>query len=209
MDVVWDGITRSETLAGWGLRIRQRLADRTRSYDWPGALAILSEHPEYVNATRPGGQSLYAPLHQAAHGGAPARVIVDLLNLGAWRTLQNARGERPVDIARKRGHGHLIPSLEPVLERQVPLGILLTVQEHPRGYPREGQRTRRGARAATTGTRAAAGDEDPPGLVRDTRYVRGLQLPSGGGRRRAQAGNRELVPGRGWLGAASRDHPRG
>ncbi len=137
MDVVWDGITRSETLAGRGLQIRQRLADRTRSYDWPGALAILSEHPEYVNATRPGGQSLYAPLHQAAHGGAPARVIVDLLNLGAWRTLQNARGERPVDIARKRGHGHLIPTLEPVLERQVPLGILLRVQEHFHGVIRE------------------------------------------------------------------------
>ncbi|MDP9474166.1 MAG: ankyrin repeat domain-containing protein [Actinomycetota bacterium] len=129
-DPVWDGITRAENPNNYGMQIRQQLADCTKTYNWPRALAILSEHPQLVNATRPGGRSLYAPLHQAAHGGAPVKVIDEMLKIGAWRTLQNARGERPVDIARKRAHHHLIPILEPQLKQDVPLGILLKLQSH-------------------------------------------------------------------------------
>jgi hypothetical protein len=57
-------------------------------------------------------------------------VIREMLDIGAWRTLQNARGERPVDIARKRVHHQLVPILEPVLKREVPLGIVLKLQSH-------------------------------------------------------------------------------
>ena len=126
---IWDGITRSETLGERAAEIRQRLADRARAYDWGETLAILSAHPQLVNTARPGGRSLYAPLHQAAHGGAPADVISRLLAMGAWRTLRNASWERPVDVARARKHQGLIPLLEPVLEREVPLGLLLELQE--------------------------------------------------------------------------------
>jgi len=52
-----------------------------------------------VNSTRPGGKSLYAPLHQAAYGDAPPEVVRRLIDLSAWRTLQNSHGERPLDIA--------------------------------------------------------------------------------------------------------------
>lgn len=127
-NAVWDGFTRSETFNERGVRVRQELADCTKNYDWPAVLAILSDHPNLVNVTRPGGRTLYAPLHQAAHGGAPVGVIQRMLELGAWRTLQNARGERPVDIASKRGQRHLMAILEPVLKREVPLGILLKLQ---------------------------------------------------------------------------------
>lgn len=127
---VWDGITRPETLNKSGVQIRQQLADCTKTYNWPGALAILSEHPQLANVTRPGGRSLYAPLHQAAHGGAPVGVIDEMLKIGAWRNLQNARGERPIDVARKRAHHHLIPILKPKLEQDVPLRILLKLQSH-------------------------------------------------------------------------------
>ena len=51
-----------------------------------------------------------------------------LLGLGAWRTLQNARGERPVDVAVRTGHLALVPVLEPDLHRTVPHGILLRIQ---------------------------------------------------------------------------------
>ncbi|HSL00374.1 MAG TPA: ankyrin repeat domain-containing protein [Rubrobacteraceae bacterium] len=137
MKAVWDGITRTQTLNETGVQIRHQLADRAKTCDWSGLLNILSERPEYVNVTRPGGRSLYAPLHQAAYGGAPHSVVQELLNRGAWRTLQNARGERPVDIARRRAHRHLIPILEPVLVHEVPLGILLKVQAHFHGAIRE------------------------------------------------------------------------
>jgi hypothetical protein len=66
----------------------------------------------------------------AAYGGAPLEVVVKLLRLGAWRTLQNARGERPVDVAERQGHQHLLGTLTPVLQRRVPIGVLLKIQSH-------------------------------------------------------------------------------
>src|SRR5271169_2061140 len=75
MDAVWDGVVR--------------LADAARSYDWRRVFTILDEHQQLVNTTRPGGSSLYAALHQAAYGGAPTDVVLRLVELGAWRTLQN------------------------------------------------------------------------------------------------------------------------
>jgi len=130
MEPVWDGLTRHESLGEDSVRVRQRLAAAAKDSDWTRVLAVLAEHPELVNTTRPGGSSLYAPLHQAAHGGAPVEIVQRLIGLGAWRTLQNVRGERPVDIAERRRHLHLLGILAPDLKRRVPLGILLTVQAH-------------------------------------------------------------------------------
>jgi hypothetical protein len=53
-----------------------------------------------------------------------------LIELGAWRTLHNARGERPVDVAERQGHHHLREVLEPVLKHRVPHGVLLRIQSH-------------------------------------------------------------------------------
>jgi len=93
-------------------------------------LAVVGDHKELINTTRPGGTSLYAPLHQAAHGGAPPELVVKLIGLGAWRTLQNGCGERAVDVAEKRGHTHLLGILAPELKRRVPIGVLLRMQSY-------------------------------------------------------------------------------
>jgi hypothetical protein len=93
-------------------------------------LALLEQHPRHINSTRPGGDSFYAPLHQAAHGGAPIEVVRQLLSLGAWRTLKNNNGERPIDIARRKSQKHLYSILEPELKLNVPIGILLKIQSH-------------------------------------------------------------------------------
>jgi hypothetical protein len=130
MEAVWDGLTRPKNISEESLRTRGELADAARSYDWPRVIGILSVHKDLVNSTRPGGLSLYAPLHQAAHGGASAEVILRLIELGAWRTLQNARGERPIDVAEKRGFTDLASILAPEMSRRVPLGVLLTIQAH-------------------------------------------------------------------------------
>jgi hypothetical protein len=50
--------------------------------------------------------------------------------VGAWRTLQNVRGERPIDTAEGRGHRHILSVLAPDLKRRAPLGVLLKVQAH-------------------------------------------------------------------------------
>jgi len=128
MEPVWDGITRPKTLGDEALRVRQEVADAGKNYDRPRVLAILAENQEFINSTRLGGRSLYAPLHQAAHGGAAPDIVHPLIDLGAWRTLQNARGERPIDVAERCGHRLLLGILSPELKRRVPIGILLKVQ---------------------------------------------------------------------------------
>jgi hypothetical protein len=129
-EVVWDGIVYPETLSEETNRVRQALADAAKKYDWDTVLSALNSEPTLVNTTRPGGTSLYTPLHQAAHGGAPEKTIQALSRLGAWRTLQNARGERPLDVAEKLGHSHLLGILAPTLKRHVPVGILMKIQSH-------------------------------------------------------------------------------
>jgi ADP-ribosylglycohydrolase/protein-tyrosine phosphatase len=128
--IVWDGITQPVLLNEEAQKLRQRLSDAAKNYDWEKMLKILSQSPESVNITRPDGTSLYAPLHQAAHGGAPVEVVEQLLKIGAWRTLQNAKGERPIDVAVRQQKPHLYSVLKPQYKRHIPLGILLKIQQH-------------------------------------------------------------------------------
>lgn len=130
MQVVWDGLRHAGTMSREHLAVRHALADAAKCYDWPRVMEIVRSLPDLVNTARPGGGSLYAPLHQAAHGGASAGVVEELVRAGAWRTLQNARGERPLDVAERCGHHHLLGVLEPVLQRRVPTGVLLKIQAH-------------------------------------------------------------------------------
>lgn len=128
--MLWDGITRAETLHEGAVKIRHAAADAARDYDWPRLLELITEHPALINASRPGGSSRYAPLHQAAHGGAPIEVVERLLERSAWRTLREARGEIARDIAARQGHEHLLQVLTPVLRREVPRERLAALQMH-------------------------------------------------------------------------------
>lgn len=126
----WPGVTLSKTLNQDLVPIRHAVADAAKSYDWPRLLDLLARHRGMVNVSRLDGKAWYAPLHQAAHGGAPVDVVERLIGLGAWRTLRNAAGERPVDIAGSRGHRHLLGTLEPVHVHRVPRETVLALQAH-------------------------------------------------------------------------------
>lgn len=89
------------------------VADAAREYQWVRLLDLLKRDPQRINAGRLSSTSGYAPLHQAAHGGAPTEVVQALLELGALRTLRTTAGERAVEIARQRGHYHLLEVLTP------------------------------------------------------------------------------------------------
>jgi hypothetical protein len=130
VDIVWNGITRPETLSPEDLVLRRAFADAAKLYDWPRVFEMVAKNRDLIKCTRPGGSSLFAPLHQAAHGGAPVQEVRRLIRLGAWRTLRTARGERPVDVARRKGHAHLLKALEPVYKHRVPPADLLAIQEH-------------------------------------------------------------------------------
>ncbi len=126
----WDGVTQSETLSAEANAMHQRLADAAKAYDWTAVLTLLDRHPSLINTTRPGGQSRYTVLHQAAHGGAPTEVIEQFITLGAWRMLHTAQGERAVDIALRKRHMQIVPLLTPALKREVADDVLQAIQSH-------------------------------------------------------------------------------
>ena len=107
---------------------RDELADAARDNTWARVLEILTAHPGWVNATRIGSRSGYAPLHQTAWHGASPGVAGRLLDLGAWRTLRASSGERAADIAAARGHTQLRNLLEPVIRQPVPATTLAALQ---------------------------------------------------------------------------------
>ncbi|MCA8489523.1 hypothetical protein [Burkholderia arboris] len=69
-------------------------------------------------------------MHRAACGGAPEGGVTELLRLGAWRVLRDARRERAVDIAAQRGHRHLAGLLTPQPRRFMPGDTLRATQRH-------------------------------------------------------------------------------
>ena len=206
MDVVWDGITRSETLNESAANARSALAEAAKGYNWSRVFELVSEHNELVNSCRPGGKSLYAPLHQAAHGGAPVDVMKQLIEMergGRFKMLAvNARSMWPNERGIVPYSKFWSPCQAPRSHRGAPEDSIPL----PRGYP--GQSGSIGARArfATARTGAASGTGSAPDVVRGPRYVRRVQLPLGLGWRRGKAGLRELVPCRRWVRAAARDH---
>jgi hypothetical protein len=132
----WDGITRPDIFNGEALRQRMALADAARAFDWPRVFACLASWPDWINVSRPGGTSWFAPLHQAAYGGAPRYVIERLIDLGAWRTLRDARGQRPIDVLDSKRHPELVSALEPRLRHAVPADVLAKLQTHFHGVIR-------------------------------------------------------------------------
>lgn len=112
-EVWWLGANNPEAADPADLACSNALADAAREYQWSKVLELLAAEPNRVNAARIGGKSGFAPLHQAAHGGAPIEVVQALIEAGAYRTLRTTSGDRPVDLARQRGHTHLLELLEP------------------------------------------------------------------------------------------------
>ncbi|MFG2730743.1 ankyrin repeat domain-containing protein [Streptomyces canus] len=116
----WDGITDRDRFNGWYLDERDRFADMARDADWNGLFQALGKNPGWANLPRPGNRSGFTALHQAAWHGADFSVVSRLVAHGAWRTQRTRDGRRAVDVARERGHTHLLDLLEPVAVQQLP-----------------------------------------------------------------------------------------
>lgn len=129
-DLQWDGVVESRLLDEAVVRTRHVFADDAKHGRWDRIAATLKGHPGLINSTRLDSDSRYTALHQAAYLGATPQTIEALVAAGAWRTLLNNRGERPVDVAVRQNNRHLSRFLEPVLRRSVPTGILHAIRDN-------------------------------------------------------------------------------
>jgi hypothetical protein len=116
-------------LSAWASKARDDLATAAKRYDWMTVFDLIRQHPHFVNSSRPDGAAWFAPLHQVAHGGASAEIANRLIAAGAWRSLRTSTGERPVDIARDRGHAHLVDALRPPRRVEVAPGVLSAIEQ--------------------------------------------------------------------------------
>ena len=77
------------------------LADYAKSGKWAKVLEVLrpGNHLVNVNQSWPGDGSGSTVLHRAAELGAPDEVVSALISRGALRSLRNAEGRTPYEIA--------------------------------------------------------------------------------------------------------------
>ncbi|MFJ3336857.1 hypothetical protein [Streptomyces sp. NPDC086766] len=133
----WEGRVRRETVNPQEAARRDELADAARVGNWTRVLSIVTRAAKsqglnrgWINAVRLDGHRQYAPLHQAAWHGASIDTVEALLSCGAWRTLRNRDGKRPLDIAQERGHYHLTRILEPEIKQHVPVEVVVGLQQN-------------------------------------------------------------------------------
>jgi len=106
------------------------IATASRDEEWELLFKQLEEFPELINYPRILGTALYTPLHQAARNGASVEIVKLLLSLGAFKTLKNAKGETPLDTARRLKHNHLFSILEPRPLHAVSSNDLFRLTQH-------------------------------------------------------------------------------
>ncbi|MFF4307808.1 PQQ-binding-like beta-propeller repeat protein [Streptomyces sp. NPDC001601] len=133
----WDGVTLRSTLHPEAAAGRDRLADAARDADWQTVFRILDESPSWANSARLEGHRGYAPLHQAAWHGVTVETAERLLSYGAWRTLRTSSGDRPIDIAARRGHRHLTSVLSPEVKHPLSRDVLARLQRNFHNLIRE------------------------------------------------------------------------
>ncbi|MEU6904756.1 hypothetical protein ABZ935_05300 [Streptomyces coeruleorubidus] len=133
----WDGHIRREYVHADDAAKRDELADAARVGNWQRVLSVVtlaagphSLNHGWINAVRLDGNRRYAPLHQAAWHGASIDTVAALLSCGAWRTLRNRDGKRPLDIAQERGHYHLTRILQPEIKQHVPSEVVAGLQRN-------------------------------------------------------------------------------
>jgi hypothetical protein len=108
----WYGVLDRDAYNPGIVEESDRLADAAKAAEWATVVRLVEQaHRLGPNRWRIGGQSWFTPLHQAAWHGAPVEVVDRLVRLGAWTSLREAGGRRAVDIARERGHDHLLDAL--------------------------------------------------------------------------------------------------
>lgn len=112
----WPGVLDASLLKEEVVARNHRLADAAKAGRWAEVFEVLELTWVNVNQWRLGAPSWFSPLHQAAWLGASTSVVAGLLERGALRTLPTRDGRTAYDIARARGHVHLLDQLAPPAE---------------------------------------------------------------------------------------------
>ena len=110
----WDGLLSSKNLKPCFAANRILFSLAAENNEWEKLIYIHQNFHVSINAWKLDDSSFNTPLHLAVARQAPIEVIRELVRLGAWRSLINAAGERPCDIAARQNNHVLAEELKPV-----------------------------------------------------------------------------------------------
>ncbi|MBY0287301.1 MAG: ankyrin repeat domain-containing protein [Mycobacteriaceae bacterium] len=111
---VWQGLLDPKFLPTNLVSAGNHLADAAKQGDWPKVFMALEDQQSLrPYQWRLGGKSWFTVLHQAAWHGASENVVDKLIKRGGIRSLRDAKGRIPFDVAQERGHHHLLKRLKP------------------------------------------------------------------------------------------------
>lgn len=98
---VWPCVVNRDYVTHTEFQDGSFLADYAKSGKWAKVLQLLrpDNHLVNVNQSWPGDASRSTVLHRAAESGAPDDVVSALIDRGALRSLRNADGLTPYEIA--------------------------------------------------------------------------------------------------------------
>lgn len=109
--------------------LRRELAAGVERADWTGYFSTPAGNPRQVNLAYRDRGSWSTLLHEAVRLNAPLEFVRELVRLGAFRTVKNSQGLRPVDLASEKGFVHLVETLEPGPGQPVNSNRLEHIQE--------------------------------------------------------------------------------
>lgn len=124
---IWDGITTS--IHCWfPIQKRTDLFENAKHGQWERVFSIIEEYPEIINIVQPNEPSFDSVTHIAAKLGATDEIVSQLVDMRASRHLRNAKGQKPIDIAKEYSQPHLFSILEPVNKHEVSEEDILQIE---------------------------------------------------------------------------------
>jgi|GEM_PF-4229973 len=109
----WDGVTQSNTLRERLVMLTGEVFAAIHQKDWQLTLAKMAENYVKANQIELDEPSYNSIIHYAAKDGVPVKVVQELINRGASRTIKNADSKTALDLAKDNQHQHLLDILTP------------------------------------------------------------------------------------------------
>lgn len=100
-----------------------------RKNNWLAVVEVLQACPSIGNAIFPKNRGQSTLLHVAAERNAPPDFVAELVRLGVFRTVKDAYGRQPHQIAKRNGFEELAWPLQPELAVELDPDCLGLIQE--------------------------------------------------------------------------------
>ncbi len=92
---------------------RKQICEALNLHNWSGIISLLEANRDLVNAVLPGKHSWSTLLHECIVQNAPKAFTLKVIEMGAFRTAENASGQRPIDLLKSKMQNDLVADLEP------------------------------------------------------------------------------------------------